>query len=143
MPNHATMPKGAMVAVFSRSPDGPRFLLLHNAEALVGDWEWGSPSGCREPGEDIAECAARELFEETGIRAEPQPVVTSDVDWAVYYLEVPWATPVTLSREEHDEFVWASIEDAHRRVAPERQAVTFRAAVRAIARELGGSAMPA
>jgi 8-oxo-dGTP pyrophosphatase MutT (NUDIX family) len=84
-------PGGAMTAVISDSPEGPRYLLLHNAETTDdGDWAWGSPSGCLEPGEDIAGCAARELFEETGIRGEPIPVITEDIDWAVFRLRVPW-----------------------------------------------------
>jgi 8-oxo-dGTP pyrophosphatase MutT (NUDIX family) len=67
-------PMGAMVAVISHAPDGPRYLLLHRVEFHEnGDWEWGSPSGAREPGEDMAVCAARELYEETGIRGEPHP----------------------------------------------------------------------
>ena len=125
-------PDGAMVAVISESPEGPRHLLLHSAEGAVGDWGWGSPSGCLEPGEDIAACAARELFEETGIRATPEPVVTRDIGWAVYVLEVPWGTPVVLSPAEHDDFVWVDVDEAHRRCRPERQAASFRIAVQAI-----------
>lgn len=71
-------PSGAMVAVFSESPEGMRYLLLHNSEKQIGktgDWLWGCPSGCREAGEDIGTCAARELWEETGIRADPTPLL--------------------------------------------------------------------
>lgn len=125
-------PGGAMVAVISESPDGARYLLLHSAEGAVGDWEWGSPSGCLEPGEDIAACAARELFEETGIRATPEPVVTRDIGWAVFFLEVPWGTPVVLSAAEHDDFAWVEVDEAYRLCRPERQAASFRIAVAAI-----------
>lgn len=36
---------------------------------------WGYPGGHVEAGETVAEAAARELFEETGVRAEPGPVL--------------------------------------------------------------------
>lgn len=55
----------------------------------TGDLVWGCPSGCREAGEDIGMCAARELWEETGIRADPTPVVTQDIGWALFRLQVP------------------------------------------------------
>jgi 8-oxo-dGTP pyrophosphatase MutT (NUDIX family) len=90
MPVMITQPTGAMVTVFSQSPEGRRFLLLHNvdyAPGQNGDWAWGSPSGCLEANEDIAACAATELFEETGIRAHQVPVVTEDIDWAVFSLK--------------------------------------------------------
>jgi 8-oxo-dGTP pyrophosphatase MutT (NUDIX family) len=125
-------PSGAMVAVVSSSPEGPRYLLLHSAEGNVGDWEWGSPSRCIEPGEGVAECAARELLEETGIDGEPKPVVTQNIGWAVFFLDVPWGTRVKLSHE-HDDFAWVSLGEAHRLCRPERQAESFRLAVNAIA----------
>lgn len=37
----------------------------------AGDW-WFTPGGGRDPGETPAECAARELFEETGLALSPQ-----------------------------------------------------------------------
>ncbi|GAB3750285.1 NUDIX domain-containing protein [Microlunatus parietis] len=126
-------PAGAMVAVISDSPNGPRYLLLHNAETTdEGDWAWGSPSGCLEPGETIAECAARELFEETGIRAEPLPVITDDVDWAVFRLRIPWGTPVSLNPLEHKGFEWVTLATARQRCRPERQRLSFESAVAAI-----------
>lgn len=124
-------PGGAMVAVVSNSPHGQRHLLLHSAEGNVGDWEWGSPSGCLEPGESIAECAARELVEETGIVADPEPVATENIGWAVFILEVPWGTRVRLSHE-HDDFAWVSLDEAMRRCRPERHAASFRLAMGAI-----------
>lgn len=45
MSNH---PNGAMVAVFSQSDEGRRYLLLHNVDYALGeegDWAWGSQSG--------------------------------------------------------------------------------------------------
>lgn len=124
-----------MVAVFSESLEGRRYLLLHNTEYAAreaGDWAWGPPSGCREAGEEIATCASRELFEETGIRAEPVPVVTENVTWAVFILQVPTGISVELSPEEHNDFAWVPLEDAHMMCRPERLAVSLRTAVDAI-----------
>lgn len=136
----STHPNGAMVAVFSQTPKGRRYLLLHNVDYAPGnngDWAWGSPSGCLEPDEDITTCAARELFEETGIRATPVPVVTEDIDWAVFYLQVPCGTHVELSPTEHNGFDWVTIDDAFERCRPERLAVSFRTATTAIHERLG------
>lgn len=135
-----TQPSGAMVAVFSESPDGTRYLLLHNVDyepGQDGDWAWGPPSGCLEPGEDIAACAARELFEESGIRGEPVPVITEDVAWAVFLLDVPWGTEVELS-SEHNGFAWVAREDMLTKCRPERLAVSIRTAVAAIHRRADG-----
>ncbi|WP_152362232.1 NUDIX domain-containing protein [Microlunatus speluncae] len=129
-------PGGAMAAVISESPEGLRYLLLHNADYLPGqpdgDWSWGPPSGCREPFDaDIAACAARELFEETGISGEPVPVITEDIDWAIFYLRVPWGTAVRLDPAEHNDYAWCTVEEATRRCRPERLAESFRHAVAA------------
>lgn len=134
-------PSGAMVAVFSESPEGRRYLLLHNAEYAAreaGDWAWGPPSGCRESGEDIATCAARELFEETGIRGEPVPVVTAHIAWAVFILKVPRGISVELSTQEHNDFAWVTLEDAHTMCRPERLAVSLRTAAEAIQEPTSG-----
>ncbi|GAA2168024.1 NUDIX hydrolase [Pedococcus bigeumensis] len=34
--------------------------------------EWGIPGGWREPGESAVECAVREVWEETGLRLDPE-----------------------------------------------------------------------
>jgi len=85
-------PHGATVVVAAQSPEGWQYVLLHrghNGPDWADDWAWSPPAGCRKPGEDLAACAARELQEETGIRAEPCPVVADNTDWALFALEVP------------------------------------------------------
>jgi 8-oxo-dGTP pyrophosphatase MutT (NUDIX family) len=47
--------------------DGARVLLGHATRSP----RWDIPKGLAEPGEDCAEAAARELFEETGLTAAP------------------------------------------------------------------------
>ncbi|WP_229069403.1 NUDIX hydrolase [Actinoplanes sp. DH11] len=49
-----------------------RVLLLHGGDpARPGLHWWFTPGGGLEPGETTAEAAARELFEETGLRVRP------------------------------------------------------------------------
>ncbi|HEY1015865.1 MAG TPA: NUDIX domain-containing protein [Herpetosiphonaceae bacterium] len=52
-----------------------RVIVLHEDKILLirtkqGVQNWRCPGGGLEPGESLAECAAREVLEETGIRAE-------------------------------------------------------------------------
>jgi len=74
---------------------------------------------------------ARELHEEVGWHASPRPVVTHDVDWAVFALEVPWGTQVVVDGEEHDRFEWVSFAEARRRCRPAELATSFLAACEA------------
>lgn len=48
--------------------DGERLLLGHATRSP----RWDIPKGLAEPGEDLAEAAARELEEETGLKAAPR-----------------------------------------------------------------------
>jgi 8-oxo-dGTP diphosphatase len=61
----------------------PRALLLRRRKPPVGLWE--NPGGMLEEGEDFEDCARRELYEETGVRAEIE-----DPWWARVE---PWRTP--------------------------------------------------
>jgi len=47
-----------------------RIVMIRNRRHTVGDELWELPAGTLEKGEDPAVCAARELTEETGYRAE-------------------------------------------------------------------------
>jgi 8-oxo-dGTP pyrophosphatase MutT (NUDIX family) len=114
-------PHGAMIVVGSRAPDGWRYLLLHRAHRGAdwdGDWAWTPPSGSRKPGEDVSACATRELFEEAGLRVPPRPVVTEDIGWAVFTIEVPWGTEVAADGAEHDRCEWVSFDEVLRRCRP-------------------------
>ena len=91
----------------------------------AGDWAWTPPSGSRKPGEDLSARVARELQEEVGWRASPQPVLTEAVGWAVFALEVPWGTEVVVDGEEHDRFEWVSLAEARRRCQPAELEASF------------------
>ncbi|WP_116947226.1 NUDIX domain-containing protein [Jiangella endophytica] len=115
-----TAPFVATIVVTSEGPKGPHVLLLHPAdiETLDGEWAWVPPGGVRQPGEKIADCAARELREETGIVAEPAPVRVDESDEVgIYRLEVPWGTSVRLSAE-HTASEWVPVERVADRCKP-------------------------
>lgn len=69
--DHAVVPAnlgaGAVLVDFDGAE--PRALLLRRRKPPVGLWE--NPGGMLEGGEDFVACARRELFEETGVEAEP------------------------------------------------------------------------
>jgi 8-oxo-dGTP pyrophosphatase MutT (NUDIX family) len=125
-------PHGASVVVRSPSPDGWRYLVLHrshNGPDFEGDWAWTPPAGARFPGEDIAACATRELEEETGVRGSPVPLSVDGTDWAVFGLEVPWGTAVSIDGE-HDRYEWLALEEACGRCLPLVVAQSLRLASR-------------
>jgi 8-oxo-dGTP pyrophosphatase MutT (NUDIX family) len=121
-------PHGATIVVAARSPAGWRYLLLHRGHhgpGWEGDWAWTPPAGSRKPGEGIAACATRELQEESGLRAEPRAVVTADVVWAVFGLEITWGTTIIVDGTEHDRCEWVSYAEARRRCRPAALTETF------------------
>jgi 8-oxo-dGTP pyrophosphatase MutT (NUDIX family) len=114
-------PHGAMIVVASQAPEGWRYVLLHRAHHgpdWDGDWAWTPPSGSRKPGEDVTACAIRELQEETGLHGSPRPVITGDVGWAVFALEIPWGTAVRADGTEHDRLEWVTYAEVCRRCRP-------------------------
>ena len=122
------IPVSTLVVVHTRDLD---VLLIERADA-PGYWQ--SVTGSQEPGETLAQTAARELLEETGIDAAQFGGVT---DWSVanvyeiyprwrhryapgvtrntehvFGLEVPAAVPVTLDSREHLQYAWLPCAEA-------------------------------
>jgi dATP pyrophosphohydrolase len=122
-------PESVLVVVYTRAGEA---LLLERAEPR-GFWQ--SVTGSLAWGESAAECAARELREETGLdpeglrdgqlertfpiiaawKARYAPGIETNVE-RVFYLELAGRRPVTLT-SEHVAYEWLPIEAAIRKVA--------------------------
>jgi dATP pyrophosphohydrolase len=115
------------VFVFVRR--GDQYLVLHRAPR--GGSYWHGVAGALEPGENYPEAARRELEEETGLVADPDPVgrpYAYPIEEEPRYLElVPAGTTEILVGtflvdapagweprldHEHDEYRWCSREEA-------------------------------
>jgi 8-oxo-dGTP pyrophosphatase MutT (NUDIX family) len=111
---------GAAVVVWRRGEPEIEFLLLHRAifePGVATDWAWGPPSGGRLDGETPAECARRELREETGIETDVEPTPFGNEHADVFQAEVPSDTPVVLTFE-HDSYRWATLAEARELCLP-------------------------
>jgi 8-oxo-dGTP diphosphatase len=127
-------PYGALIVVYRRAGGENELLMMHRAHAgpdFEGDWAWGPPGGCREPGESIDECARRELYEETGLELPLQLVPHHDRNWAVYLAEAATDSPVRLS-EEHDRCTWAAADEALAVTSPEIIVAELKSALRTL-----------
>lgn len=121
----AEAPFGAAVVVYRKTTLGFETLILHrahNGPLYEGDWAWTPPSGARQPGETIDECAARELYEEAGLTACLRRVSDATADWVVYLAYVEADVRVHLHDSEHDRFEWVTFEEAVRRCRPDNVA---------------------
>lgn len=75
--------------------DGDRIILCRDARDV-----WFLPGGTREPGESIAECAARELLEEAGAQLT-SPLVTIGAHYCISDHEQPYRP-----HQPHPEKAW-------------------------------------
>jgi 8-oxo-dGTP pyrophosphatase MutT (NUDIX family) len=97
--------------VWRRKPELQILLLHRSLFAESGDWAWTTPGGAREPCEAAATTAARELFEETGLRLTCIPVMSRvasaqpAIDVDVFTAEADAHQAVRLSAE-HDRYEW-------------------------------------
>ena len=120
-------PISALVVIYTSSLE---VLLLERAD-FPGYWQ--SVTGSREGEETLHETAAREAFEETGLKAQnfklsdwqvqniydiyPKwqhryPLGTTHNTEHVFGLELPQILPVILSPREHLSYVWLPWQDA-------------------------------
>lgn len=127
----AKVPVSTLVLVYTPALE---VLLLERAD-FPGHWQ--SVTGSQEPGETLAETAARELREETGIAPEHHGGV---IDWNVtnvfeifpqwrhryaegvtqntehvFGLQVPGHVPVRISPREHLQYAWLDWREAAQR----------------------------
>ena len=102
------LPHEALVGVVR----GDRILVLYRSK----DCYWHLVAGGLESGETAAEAAARELFEETGLVAEPAPRGWSfehdEIRVDVFSVEAPPGWEPVLN-DEHTDYRWASLAEAN------------------------------
>ena len=125
-------PFDAVIVVYRRILERIDYLVLHrahNGPEYEGDWAWGPPGGCREPGETIDDCARRELQEETGLDLALRRVHHGDLDWAVYLAQAPASASIALS-SEHDRWLWLPARAALAQVSPAIITSELRSAIR-------------
>jgi len=90
--------------------EDPSILLLEQYRYAAGGTIWEVPAGVLEPGEDPADCAKRELLEETGAQAtkiEHLTTVFTTPGFTDEVIHLFLATGLTVGEpdHEHDEFI--------------------------------------
>src|SRR2546427_12105241 len=77
-----------------------RVLLLKKNPGLFGAGIWNAPGGKLQPKETAEQCAAREVYEETGLRIrEPRKIGTLDCFKHNKRQEPDWSARVFLTKE--------------------------------------------
>ena len=112
---------GVAVVVWRRRAELEVLLLYRSllGEDFNGDWAWTTPGGARDPDEPPAATAARELYEETGLKLICRPVRSAvaeaqrEVEVDVFVAEASGREGVRLSGE-HDRYEWVQIDHLDR-----------------------------
>lgn len=106
----------SLVIVHRGRAEAREYLVLRAAGAAGdGDWVWRPPSGGIEDGESPAECAVRELAEETGLTGDLTAV--PGLGYPTFVLELPEGATIELS-DEHDTLAWVAADELVRRCQP-------------------------
>ena len=98
-------------------------LILYRSPRLSFGNTWGLPAGIVEPGESDLETVIRELYEETGYRANPKNLTSigishqhssnEEVYFHVFKLNVESKFLVKLDLSEHQDYKWVTPEDCY------------------------------
>ena len=102
--------------------DGKFLILRRHPEKKQGG-TWGLPAGKVDAGEDDAQSAAREIYEETGYQtktgelellgAYPFEFPEYDVTFPTYRIRLQKPLDVKLQPSEHTEFRWVTAEECY------------------------------
>lgn len=112
-------PKVEVSAIYVESNGAYLLLEIGGHKAEAG--KWGVPCGKHEPSETPIAAAVRELYEESGIKANEEDLIPMgilyfrkpEIDYVyhAYYVRFDSAPRVQLS-DEHQNFKWATIAQA-------------------------------
>lgn len=115
---------GVGAVLIRHFPDGPRVLLSKRISDKHGKNQFSFPGGKPDPGEDPATANARELLEETGMRAIHQEPISF---WTyeryeeervhfvtLYFLVTSTDEPVNLEPHKHSDWHWFPVGDLPR-----------------------------
>lgn len=102
---------------------GDQFVLVHRRPHKVDGDTWGLPSGKVEPGESDDDAMQRELYEETGYRAELSEFEKlgvfnfvsprgDTIIYVTYRLALKSFHDIILEEAAHSEYKWTTVEDA-------------------------------
>ena len=88
---HINKPDGVIIYALYGEKKRDRVVLIRQYRFSIGDYIYEFPAGLVEPGEDFHEGAARELYEETGLKLEPIKVAEA--------FEKPYFTTIGMTDE--------------------------------------------
>ncbi len=99
-------------------------LILHRNPKISQGGKWGLPAGRAEEGESNLQTAVRELYEETGYRANPEELsFVRNFDWhfpevvvyfPTYRLKLESKFNVKLDPNEHQGYKWISPKECYK-----------------------------
>ena len=98
------------------NPDMTRVLCVLNRQSFEkGEKKWGLPKGHRSPGEDVAECALREIYEETSLqfdrkRLDRSCIIHNNV-YFVIHVQFDYTTLCSTDSNEICKVEWKTLEE--------------------------------